>query len=138
MLEFLAALGIGAGAMLYQGHLPTDQPYYTTPPMELTASGLKLPGQYVSICYSSAVAPPERIAAMVAAACEHPQFIRNDYVGDCTIAAPVRVTYKCSKVNRSVAVQLKPYGLSDPHHAAGRSPAYYRTLDAYTAAQRQE
>jgi hypothetical protein len=108
MNELLIALGIGAGAMIYQGHLPNDQPFYTLPPVQLSATGLQIKEPFVSICYGAKAQLATKVAQLVAAACENPKFLREDYTGNCTIDAPIRVTYSCSKVNKVVAVAQAP------------------------------
>ena len=108
MNELLIALGIGAGVFIYQGHLPRDQPFYTQPPYEISATGLPLKRPFVSVCYGAKAQLATRVAQMVAAACTNPRFLREDYTGDCTLDAPIRVTYTCTKVNNLVAVPKDP------------------------------
>jgi len=125
MNELLIALGVGAGIMIYQGHLPRDTPFYTLPPEQLSPTGLQLKEPFVSVCYGSKVQLATSVAKLITAACENPQYLREDYTGNCTIDAPIRITYSCSRVNRAVAVPQKPYG------APGDVKDYYRTVNKY-------
>jgi len=89
--------------------LPTAEPYYVEPPQTVPLSGVTIDYELLSICYSSAVTKPERIREMAAAACRNPEFVRNDYAGDCTLQLPVRATYRCSAVNHRIAILRKPF-----------------------------
>jgi hypothetical protein len=125
MNELLIALGIGAGAVIYQGHLPSDQPFYTLPPQQLSPTGLQIKAPFVSVCYGSKKQLASSVAQLVAAACENPKFLREDYTGNCTLDAPIRVTYSCTKVNKLVAAPRQPF------QNFGDVNNYYRTVNRY-------
>ena len=125
MNELLIALGLGAGVVIYQGHLPNDEPFYANPPQQLSPTGLQIKEPFVSVCYGSKTQLATKVAQLVAAACENPKFLRQDYTGNCTIDAPIRITYTCSKVNKVVATPQKPY------QSFGDVKDYYRTVNRY-------
>ena len=130
MNELAIALGIGAGVVLYQGHLPNDRPFYTLPPSTMSAIGVKTTWPtipYIAVCYGTKADLATRVAQMVAAACTNPQFVREDYVGNCTIDAPVRVTYRCTSVNKAVSVPQKPFGTAYDVKSYYNSTAFYRS-----------
>lgn len=129
MNELLVALGIGAGVVIYQGHLPNDQPFYTLPPQQLSATGLQLKEPFVSVCYGSKAQLSTKVAQLIAAACENPKFLREDYTGNCTLDAPIRITYTCSKVNKVVAVAQKPVQNFDDVKEYHRTVNHFRQVN---------
>jgi len=122
--ELLIALGIGAGVVIYQGHLPSDQPFYANPPQQLSPTGLQIKEPFVAVCYG-AKSQLAQVMRLVTAACVNPKFLRQDYTGNCTIDAPIRITYSCTKVNKLAATPQKPY------QSFGDVKNYYRTVNRY-------
>jgi hypothetical protein len=69
------------------------------------------------------------VAQLIAAACENPKYLREDYTGNCTLDAPIRVTYACTKVNKTVAVPVKPVQNFSDVKDYYRSVNHFRQVD---------
>ena len=95
------------------GERAIERPHFTQPPQVLLPSGARTDRNLVAVCYSSATTSVEALRAMVAAACENPQMVRQDLTGHCTMVQPVRVTFACSRVDTEVAKIERPFGRGD-------------------------